>query len=217
MIRPLVRPVAGPATSLGQGGPQRHGFWLRPIGALATGFLLSAAVIFALTLGIGAAVGVPLVPSTFRLLGAVALVLVLCGFEIAALRGKTVCRLSWRRQTPKKKPDLQVRPGTRPTAVGPGHRSDRDDLPDLGGHLGHPGLALLQLAPVWTGVAYGIGFAAPLAAATVLPRWRPPLADGTIHEPHWIAVALSRRLWVPQAINLVVMVAVLALIVNRMF
>ncbi|GAA1660644.1 hypothetical protein GCM10009765_07660 [Fodinicola feengrottensis] len=216
MIRPLVRPVAGPATSLGQGGPQRHGFWLRPIGALATGFLLSAAVIFALTLGIGAAVGVPLVPSTFRLLGAVALVLVLCGFEIAALRGKTVCRLSWRRQTPKNL-IYKYGPVRGPLLWGLDTGLTVTTFRISAATWATLGLALLQLAPVWTGVAYGIGFAAPLAAATVLPRWRPPLADGTIHEPHWIAVALSRRLWVPQAINLVVMVAVLALIVNRMF
>lgn len=212
MIRPLVRPAAGPASPLGQGDETRRGFWLAPIGSLAGGFLLSSAAAFALVLGIGAALGAGLVPQDLRLAAAAVSFLVFCGFEIAALRGRTFCRLGWRRQTGK---NLIYQYGAvRGTLLwgldtGLAVTTFRVSAATWAVF----GLCLLQLAPVWVGVAYAAGFAGPLAAAAVLPRWRPPLPDGTEREPNWIALGIARRRWLPQVLNLATMLAVVGLVV----
>ncbi|HEY3685153.1 MAG TPA: hypothetical protein VGL93_19135 [Streptosporangiaceae bacterium] len=65
------------------------------------------------------------------------------------------------------------------------------------------GLTVLGIAPPLTGVAYGIGFAVPLAVAVLVPRWRPDDDDGNRYEPRWIPRMLQLHVRTVQVAGLV--------------
>jgi hypothetical protein len=65
------------------------------------------------------------------------------------------------------------------------------------------GLTVLGIAPPLTGLAYGVGFAVPLAVAVLVPRWRPDDDDGTRYEPRWIPRMLQLHVRTVQLAGLV--------------
>ncbi|NJC83275.1 hypothetical protein [Planosporangium mesophilum] len=187
----------------------RRAIDVRPVGSLVGGFLLSSFAVFALATGVGRAVGAPLIPETGRAVAVALIGVVLCAYDIAALRGGKLCRLSWRRQTPK---NWIYRYGSR---RGPFLWGLDTGLAVTTFRVSAATWALLalcagQFAPWWVGLAFGGGFAAAQVGAIVVPRWRPARPDGTAQEPTWIVRALMRGRPVGQLASLAVLVAAVA-------
>lgn len=74
------------------------------------------------------------------------------------------------------------------------------------------GLAVLGVAPPLTGLAYGAGFAVPLAVAILLPRWRPDDDNGTRYEPRWIPRMLQLHVRTIQLAGLVALTGSVAVL-----
>lgn len=214
MIRPLSRGGAG--GPLGQGAsaaPRADG---RPAGSLAAGFVFSAVVVFSTVSVAGAALGVPLVAFQARLWMASILCLIFCAADVAALRSHALCRITWRRQTPKY---LINRYGKR---VGPLLWGLDTGLAVTTFRVSAAtwavlSLSVLHLAAWWAGLAYGLGFAAPFVFVTVFSRWRPIAADGTPNEPDWITAGLMRRRWMAQVLNLLALTGVLGVLLTSAY
>ncbi|MCA2187905.1 hypothetical protein [Nonomuraea cavernae] len=185
MFRPameLPHPLVQGATKI-----RRHRA-ARPLAALAAGFVLSATLVFGLVTFVGAAFGIGWLPEGVRVAPAGILVVGMLVVDIISLRAGDVCKLTLRRQTPKALEDRfgpylgtfmwGIDTGTAVTTI----RVSSLTWVTLG-------LVLLQLAPWWLGLAYGLGFSLSLAASTLLPPWRPVNAFG---EPMWVQRLLTR-------------------------
>ncbi|MEU8247510.1 hypothetical protein [Nonomuraea sp. NPDC048916] len=201
----MIRPLGGTDMSggpLGQGERIRHRAVVVPVTSLALGFLASAFVIMSTASVVGRAFGAALLPETFRLWSAVVLCVALCAFDVASLRARGMCRVTWRRQTPKNLL-YQYGPRTGPFLWGLDTGLAVTTFRVSAATWGVLGLAVLQVAPWWTGVAYALGFALPLAIATMVPRWDPP------REPGWVSMGLSKRHAIGQFATLAALVSLL--------
>jgi hypothetical protein len=208
MIRSLTKGGV-PDAPLGQGDRVRPRLDLRPVAFLSVGFVASASLAFAVAFGVGRAFGVLLVPAAVRLLAAVVLCAGLLTADVAALRAKTLCRIGFRRQTPK---NLIYRYGPHrgPLLWGLDTGLAVTTFRVSAATWALLALLVLQLVPWWIGVAFGMGFVASQLVVVVLPRWRHAAADGTPREPHWITTHLMRRRWVGQVAALVALAGVIA-------
>lgn len=70
------------------------------------------------------------------------------------------------------------------------------------------------LAPLWTGLVYGVAFTFPVAVAILGPRWRPDGDDGGRQEPRWIPRLLQRRIRLVQAGGLIALAGAAAVLLN---
>ncbi|MQA84600.1 MAG: hypothetical protein GEV03_08255 [Streptosporangiales bacterium] len=182
---------------------------------MGVGFVASATVAFAVLYLLSDAFGVERVPLAARQ-GTAAVVCVLLFLVDAwgVRRGRT-CTLALPRQTSKR---LYYSRGPRIGAFVWGldtglsvttYRVSATTWAALG-------LTALHIAPVWTGISYGLGFALPIMAAILVPRWRPDAEDGTRREPRWIPRLLQRRVHVVQTGGLVAITATTALLTTAL-
>ncbi|MEV6930714.1 hypothetical protein AB0M46_40360 [Dactylosporangium sp. NPDC051485] len=207
MLRPLA--VGDLSRPPGQGGlaltARFRGAGV-PTAALCGGFLFSATLVFGVAAFAGRALGVTLLPQPVRLAAALACFAALLGLDVLALRRKTMCPVTLRRQTPK---NLVMRYGeTRGALIwgldtGLGITTFRVSATTWA----LLALGLFGVAPWWQGAAYGIGFTAPIAAAILLVPRRPDAPDGATREPHWISRTLTRYRWLAQICALLAAVA----------
>jgi hypothetical protein len=166
-----------------------------PTGTLCLGFTASAVIVLALASFVGLAFGVRLIPVQVRLWAALLWCAALVVVDIAALRRRTMCRISFRRQTPK---NLVFRYGDTKGALIWGLDTGLavTTFRVSAATWALLGLGLVNVVPWWQGAAYGLSFCLPIAAAILLVPRRPDRPDGSPREPHWISTLLtsSRRL-----------------------
>ena len=153
---------------------------------LALGFIGSSSAVFAALYGIGAVWGQHL-PATARLWAAVAILAACALADLAMLATGRVYSIGWSRQTPRRAVyQLGDRAGALIWGLDTGlvvttFRISAATWAALG-------LALLNVAPAWTGVAYGLGFVLPLAVSVL----RPPGRTETVTDPAWLPGILMR-------------------------
>lgn len=185
MLRPLME-LPGP---LVQGAAKvRRSRAARPLGALTGGFLTSSAVLFALLAFTGAAFGVGSIPVSGRVATALALTLGMLAVDVSGLRKGPYCRLTLQRQTPKVL-DHKYGPVVGSLLWGLDTGLAWTTIRVSTATWVVFGLTVLQLAPWWTGLAYGVGFGLPLAVSTLGPRWRAGEEGG---EPQWLVRLMYR-------------------------
>ncbi len=163
-----------------------------PTAALCAGFLVSATLTFAVASFVGLALGVHLLPAKVRLFAALLCCVALVVLDVWALRRRSMCPVTFRRQTPK---NLVFRYGdTRGALIwglDTGLAVTTFRVSAVTWAL--IGLGLLNVAPWWQGFAYGVGFCLPIAVAILLVPRRRDHQDGTPREPYWISTMLNRR------------------------
>ncbi len=203
MLRPLA--LSGtPRTPLVQGGNSlAHRFRDAglPTGALCAGFLVSATALFGIANFVGMALGTYLLPEKARLAAALVCIGALIVLDVLSFRRRTMCPITFRRQTPK---NLVFRYGNTRGALiwgldtGLAVTTFRISAATWALIV----LGLLNVAPWWQGIAYGMGFGLPIAAAILLVPPRPDREDGTSREPHWISGMLNRHRRFAQVVTL---------------
>jgi hypothetical protein len=177
-----------------------------PTGALCAGFLVSATTLFALASFVGMAIGTYLLPEKVRLAAALVCVVALIVLDVLALRRRAMCPITLRRQTPK---NFAFHYGNTRGALiwgldtGLAVTTFRISAATWAMIV----LGLLNVAPWWQGLAYGLGFCLPIAAAILLVPRRPDDQDGTSREPHWISRMLNQHRRVAQLVTLLTAVA----------
>ncbi|MGQ0774335.1 MAG: hypothetical protein ACT4NY_07960 [Pseudonocardiales bacterium] len=162
-----------------------------PLSALTAGFLVAAFVVFAIVVFVGAAFWVGQIPVTGRVMVAALVCAVMGAVDVASLRKSSLCKLTFRRQTPKALEDRygrHVGPLLWGIDTGMAVTTVRVSAATWAVFT----LCLLQLAPWWVGLAYGVGFCLSLSVATLLLPWRPAPKRGSPGEPLWIQIALTR-------------------------
>lgn len=153
---------------------------------LALGFVGSSTAVFAALYGVGAVWGQD-VPVTVRHWTAVVLLAVCAVVDAAMLWSGRVYSVGWSRQTPRRAVyQLGDRFGALVWGLDTGlvvttFRISAATWAALG-------LALLNVAPAWIGVAYGVGFVGPLAVSVLRPRGR----DEAVADPSWLPDILVR-------------------------
>jgi len=162
-----------------------------PLSALTAGFLAAAFVVFAIAVFVGAAFGVGQLPVTGRVMAAVLVCAAMGAVDIASIRKPSLCKLTFRRQTPKALEDRYGR-HVGPLLWGIDTGMAVTTVRVSAATWAVLTLCLLQLTPWWIGLAYGVGFCVPLSAATLLLPWRPAPKSGFPGEPLWIQIALTR-------------------------
>ena len=162
-----------------------------PLSLLTAGFLVAAFVVFAITSFVGAAFGFGQIPGAGRVIVAVLVCAAMCAVDVASLRQPSLCMLTFRRQTPKALEDRYGR-HVGPLLWGIDTGSAVTTIRVSAATWAALVLGLLQLAPWWTGLAYGVGFCMPLGLAALLPPWRSAPQSGSPGEPLWIQIALTR-------------------------
>lgn len=205
MIRPLIWSVA-PGSSLGEGAEKRRRTDIRPVGTITAGFLISSFVTIGSLSLIGSAIGVLLVPTMLRLVAIAAIFVGLVAVDVASVRTRDLCRLTWRRQT-RKNLIYRFGPRTGTFLWGLDTGTVVTTLRVSATSWAMLALAVFHLAPWWTGLAYGLGFAMPLAFVIAVPRWRGPAPDGSDREPQWISGLLMRTRWIVQLVGFLLLVA----------
>jgi hypothetical protein len=156
-----------------------------PMLYLALGFIGSSSAVFAALYGIGAVWGQHL-PATARTWAAVVLLAACAVADIAMLATGRQYSVGWSRQTPRRAVyQLGDRLGALVWGLDTGlavttFRMSAATWAALG-------LALLNVAPAWAGVAYGLGFVVPLAVSVLRPRGRTETED----DPSWLPRILS--------------------------
>lgn len=190
----MLRPLAGPDMTVppgrGEHANRRRG--TPPIAAMSAGFTVSAVTVVGAAHVTGAAFGIAHVPVDVRVWIALPLCAALAVLDVAAVRARSLCKITMRRQTPK---NLIYRYGDRvgPLIWGLDTGLAVTTFRVAGATWAVLGLSLLNLVPWWLGLVYAMGFCVPVATATLVPRWRPPGPDGSPVEPQWISRALARR------------------------
>jgi hypothetical protein len=187
--RPLVQGDLPPA-------PPRD---TRPVWYLAAGFMLSAVSLFAILHAVADASGVRHIPPSIRVTLALAGCALCFLVDLGVVRHQRACSVGPRRQTRK---NFIYRYGPR---LGPFMWGLDTGLAVTTFRMATLtwaviGMSLLDLAPWWLGVAYGLGFSIPLAWAVLIPRWREP-------EPVWIVRVLVRSRWAAQVAALAVLLS----------
>lgn len=162
-----------------------------PLSSLTAGFLVAAFVVFATAGFVGAAFGLGQIPVTGRVIVAVLVCTAMCAVDVASLRKPSLCRLTFRRQTPKALEDRYGR-HVGPLLWGIDTGMAVTTIRVSAATWAVLALGLLQVAPWWVGLAYGLGFSLPLGLATLLPPWRSAPTGGSPGEPLWIQMALTR-------------------------
>jgi hypothetical protein len=176
--------------SLVQGQSRAH-FGLA--GRFAAAFTVSSVTIFGLAGAIGLA-SAEILPAGVRLAATCVALCAALALDVHALRHRTWCPLTLRRQTPK---DILLRHGSRRAAVAWGLDTGLVFTTYRMSAIGWALLALglLGAVPWWIGIGYAAGFAAPLAAGLLLsPLWTDP------HEAPRAGLALARRAQLARAV-----------------
>ncbi|MGH3932531.1 MAG: hypothetical protein ACRDTF_21440 [Pseudonocardiaceae bacterium] len=158
---------------------------------MTVGFLAAAFVVFATAALVGAAFGVGQLPVTGRVMVAALVCAAMGAVDVAGLRKSGLCKLTFRRQTPKALEDRYGR-HVGPLLWGIDTGMAVTTVRVSAATWAVLTLCLLQLAPWWVGLAYGVGFCLPLSVATLLLPWRPASKGGSPGEPLWIQIALTR-------------------------
>lgn len=137
--------------------------------ALAVAFLTGAVLSFAAASVLGGALQVSSLPLSTRRVAAAILVVLLASADALAFRRKTYCPITWRRQTPK---SLMRRYTPIQVAAAWGFDTGLAVTTFRVAALTWGALlfAFLGLAPRWIGIAYGVGFVAPVMALIWSPR-----------------------------------------------
>ncbi len=188
----MLRPFMELSNPLGKGvAVVRRCHAAGPLSWLTAGFSVAAFVVFAIASLIGTAFGFSQIPDLGRVIVAVLVCAAMCAVDLASLRQPSVCKLTSRRQTPKA---LEDRYGRHVGALlwGIDTGSAVTTIRVSAATWAVLTLGLLQLAPWWAGLAYGVGFCVPLGLATLLPPWRSAPQSGSPGEPLWIQMALTR-------------------------
>jgi hypothetical protein len=152
---------------------------------LALGFIGSSSAVFAALYGIGAVWGEHL-PAVARHWAAVGLLIVCAVADVAMLVAGRTYSIGWSRQTPRRAVyQLGDRYGALVWGLDTGlvvttFRISAATWAALG-------LALLNVAPAWTGLAYGLGFVLPLAVSVLRPAGR----TETVTDPGWLPGILA--------------------------
>ena len=182
-----------------------------PVVLLGAGFLLSATTVFLAVNLLGGVSGAGHLGATAHPVIGAAMCVVFFGVDIWVLAHGRQFSLGLPRQTPKM---ITYRRGAKlgafvwgldtGTAVST-FRVSATTWAALG-------LTVLGIAPPLTGMAYGIGFAVPLAVAVLVPRWRPDDDDGTRYEPRWIPRMLQLHVRTVQVAGLVALAGSVAVL-----
>lgn len=162
---------------------------LRPVMLLAAGFLLSSLSTFAVAHLLGSALRVEAVAADLRVAVAGVLCLVLCGVDLAVLGGRRTWPIGPSRQTPKAYLLRTGRWAALLWGLDTGLAVTTFRVVTL--TWAALGFSVLHLVPWWAGLAYGVGFAGPLAVAILGPRLRAPSTDGVDQEPLWLPRLLA--------------------------
>jgi hypothetical protein len=188
--------ASGPLVEGDNVTPHRH---TAPVWYLTVGFLLSSVTVLAVAHAVAEASGTPHLPGPVRQALALGGCVACCLVDLGVVRRRRACSIGPHRQTGK---NLLFRYGPR---LGPflwgldtGLAVTTFRMTTL--TWAAIGLSLLGLAPWWVGVAYGVGFSAPLGWAVLVPKWREP-------EPVRIVRILVRCRWTAQAGALVVLLS----------
>jgi hypothetical protein len=189
----MLRPFVGPdmPTPPGRRGRANRRRGAASLASMSAGFTVSAVMAIGAVHVAGAAFGLTVVPVHARIWFALPLCAALCLIDIAALRSRSLCKMTMRRQTPK---NLIFRYGDRvgPLIWGLDTGLAVTTFRVAGATWAVLVLSLLNLVPWWLGLVYAAGFCIPVTVATIGPRWRPEGPDGTPVEPQWISRALVR-------------------------
>lgn len=184
---------------------------MAPVVLLGVGFIISATALFAGVYFLGREVGIARIGLEIRLWVAAGLCAMLCLIDIRVVRRRRLCSIGRQRQTPK---PLIERFGYHVGAflwgldTGLAVTTIRMVALTWAGLV----LSLADIAPWWSGLAYGFGFTAPLTVAILGPRWRQSDGDAT-SDPGWIPRALMRRRLSLQTTCLIVLIILTALII----
>lgn len=162
-----------------------------PILSLTAGFTGVAVLTFSTAALMGAAFGLDWLPDTGRTIGAALLCGAMCVVDIASLRAHDVCKLTLRRQTPKAL-GAKYGPNLGPLLWGMDTGLAATTVRVSSATWVVFALCILQLAPWWVGLTYGLGFSIPLIVCALLLPWRPSHDGGRPGEPAWIARVLVR-------------------------
>lgn len=204
----MLRPFMELPDPLGKGATVvRRRAAAGPLAALTAGFSVAAFVVFSIAVFIGAAFGVGQLPVTGRVMVAALVCAAMGAVDVASLRKRDLCKLTFRRQTPKALEDRYGR-HIGPLLWGVDTGTAVTTMRVSAATWAVLTLGLLQLAPWWVGLAYGVGFCVPLSAATLLLPWRPAPKSGSAGEPLWIQIALTRVRPAAQVGCLLVLLAV---------
>ena len=159
-----------------------------PVVLLVSGFLVSSLTVFALAYLLGGALRVEAVDADVRAAVAGVLCLLLLGSDVRVLRGRRPWAPGPSRQTPKAYSVRGIRSAALLWGLDTGLAVTTFRVVTL--TWAALAFAALHLGPWWTGLAYGPGFALPLAATILGPRPRP--SGGGDGEPLWLPRLLAR-------------------------